>query len=76
MILSLKEQMEFYEPSDFIAAKMRLRQIVTILVVLTFLVSTAFLMYMVQLQAQAELVTPTSYRADSGDDQTSIKGEN
>jgi len=40
------------------AAKMRLRQIVTIfLVVLTFLVSTA-LMYGNQLQAQAELVTP------------------
>jgi len=45
------------------------------LVVLTFLVSTAFDVHGNQLQAQAELVTPeaTSYRADSGDDQTSIK---
>lgn len=58
--------------------KMRLRQIVTIfLVVLTFLVSTAFDVHGNQLQAQAEPVTPeaTNYKTDSGDDQTSIKQE-
>lgn len=58
--------------------KMRLRQIVTIfLVVLTFLVSTAFDVHGNQLQAQAEPVTPeaTKYKTDSGDDQISIKQE-
>ena len=58
--------------------KMRLRQIVTIfLVVLTFLVSTAFDIHGNQLQAQAEPVTPeaTNYKTDSGDDQISIKQE-
>lgn len=58
--------------------KMRLRQIVTIfLVVLTFLVSTAFDVHGNQLQAQAEPVTPeaTKYQTDSGDDQISIKQE-
>ncbi len=58
--------------------KMRLRQIVTIfLVVLTFLVSTAFDVHGNQLQAQAEPVTPeaTEYKTDSGDDQISIKQE-
>ncbi len=58
--------------------KMRLRQIVTsFLVVLTFLVSTAFDVHGNQLQAQAEPVTPeaTKYKTDSGDDQISIKQE-
>ena len=58
--------------------KMRLRKIVTIfLVVLTFLVSTAFDVHGNRLQAQAEPVTPeaTKYKTDSGDDQISIKQE-
>jgi len=45
------------------------------LVVLTFLVSTAFDVHGNQLQAEPVTPEATSYRADSGDDQTSIKQE-
>ena len=55
----------------------RLRQIVTVfLVVLTFLVSTAFDIYGNQLQAQAEPVTPeaTEYKVDA-ESQLEMKAE-
>lgn len=57
---------------------MRLRQIVTVfLVVLTFLVSTAFDIHGNQLQAQAESVTPeaTDYKVESAESKLEMKAE-
>ena len=57
---------------------MRLRQIVTVfLVVLTFLVSTAFDIHGNQLQAQAEPVTPeaTDYKVESAESKLEMKVE-
>ncbi len=59
--------------------KIRLRQIVTTaLVVLTFIVSTAFDKYGNELQAKAESVTPEakSYQVDRTDSQIKIDAEN
>ena len=57
---------------------MRLRQIVTVfLVVLTFLVSTAFDIHGNQLQAQAEPLTPeaTDYKVESAESKLEMKAE-